>query len=71
MLADVAKAQAATLREWADIWENDPQIPEGKSGVAFLLRRSAAAMTAIATGAPMPEFEQQPKPNRIDEPREG
>lgn len=47
MRPEIAKAQADTLKEWADQWNRDALVSpdqEGYGEVAFLLRRTATAI---------------------------
>ena len=54
MQPDIVKAQASTLREWADDWTKASEIEgvEGAGEVAFLLRRSATTMLAMVSATP-------------------
>ena len=56
---DIARSQAATLREWSDIWERDARagVGEGASEVAFLMARVASQIDRAlggVTAAPSP-----------------
>ena len=53
---DISRSQAATLREWADIWERDARSGggEGASEVAFLLARVASKIERALVGATEP-----------------
>lgn len=70
MQAEVLKAQADTLNEWAGAIERSPAAPEGSTEVAFLLRRASRLMRSIATGTPFIEHERVP-PAEVTEVREG
>jgi hypothetical protein len=54
MHPSTAKAQAHTIREWAEIWEREALTgaAEGYAEVTFLMRRSAAAIER-AMGLPV------------------
>ena len=77
MQTDIVKAQASTLREWADGWTKESEIEgtEGAAEVAFLLRRSATLMLAVAGVVPAvasePAEAEPPKAVAVDELREG
>lgn len=49
MQPDVAKAQAATLAQWAEEWDRDAVAGDGAGEVAFALRKAAAAI-AVSIG---------------------
>ena len=73
---DLVKAQASTLREWADAWEQDSldNGTEGAAEVAFLLRRTATHALSVV-GAPVPvaatREDDPPKTVPVEELREG
>ena len=52
MQRDVARSQALTLREWADVWERESRVGGalGFAEVAFRLRNAATQIERVASG---------------------
>lgn len=77
MHPDVVKAQATTLKDWADEWQQEAVVEgtEGAGEVSFLLRRAAAVALAVVGAAPPVAAEpSEPEPPvfaPVDELREG
>jgi len=69
----VARAQAGTLREWAEVYEREARAGDGRGEVAFLMRRAARMIESIAAGDPiLAEHKPMERESEIaTEPREG
>lgn len=65
MIDEVARSQAAALREWARQWQNDAVIGDGKAEVASRMFRAADMIDRVLSGTV--EFEPMPKAS-TDEP---
>jgi hypothetical protein len=63
LIEDIARAQRASLEEWAASYANDSA--NGAAEVAFLLRRTVKQFDVMLGAAPVEE------PPKVEEPRAG
>lgn len=71
MMKETALAQAATLREWSDLWAREVAAGrEGASEAMFLMKRTALLIERMF-GSTEADQEKLPEPTVVDEVRAG